>query len=572
VGQRREGADVGRRPVWATFRKNLTHLPDATAVLIAFAVLIASSFGIVDNENLIQATCGILALLAISLLMIRVDAIERITNDLRRLSDSTGEHGSLALKIDAKHDTERAALERIDQFLTGGGLRATAEEVVQNANQSLRDFERAGVLSAYRALGDVDLASELRLATGSIRIVSTWTGCLISISDVLVDKARSGCDVRVLILRHNSEFARLRSLELDPSDALSASRQIAIEIGEFNRLFHRYPDVRPTLQVKAFDARPPMSMFAYDDVRLLAFHWPGTNAMDSPALRVAGISDSATGLAATADCEFERLWNDDKTFHMRVVNGEPEYLERPDLAWSTDGAELTSVLESLKQAATCHSKNARAVARERVLGDLRRNQQLASTAVLELHERMIVGDLVGASMLVGAIDEAGWITLAESVLCEAVDAGFMQYLEPLVRHLLETSRRHDAETYLRKGVAVGNYYAIFRLINILHSAGRSDEQEDVLRTGAEAGSQEAMFNLINLLDHSHRSLDADRFLETCYAQGRREAGHQIAIRGYRRGQRDNALARLSDWAAEGDAEAANILAGIANQKDQVASE
>ncbi|HEX3589911.1 MAG TPA: hypothetical protein VHV74_09770 [Pseudonocardiaceae bacterium] len=527
---------MGRRGRWAP-KRNLPLLLDATAILIAFAVLVGSNFGVVDNENLIQATCGILALFATSLLIIRVGAIERIAT----------------------------ALGRIDGFLTGEGLRATTEDVVQSANQSLRAFERAGVVSAYRSLGDVDLAGELRLAAGPIRIISTWTGCLISISDILVEKARAGCDVRVLILRHNSDFARLRSLELDPSDALSATRQIAIEIGEFNRLFHRYPEVRSSLRVRAFDARPPMSMFAYDDTRLLAFYWSGTNAMDGPALRVVSTMDSGTGLAAIADREFERLWAHDRTFHIRVVDGEPEYLERPDLAWSADGRELTSVLEDLKRAAAGHGVQAR----ERALAGLRDDRTMVEAAVLELHERMIVGDLVGATMLVSAIGEAGRIGFAETVLCEAVDSGFMQYLEPLVRHFLETGRPHDAEAYLRKGVEAGNYYAVFRLIKILDSAGRSDEQEDVLRTGAEAGSREAMLNLVNLLDHSNRTLDADRFLQTCYAQGRRDAGHQIAIREYDRGRHGEALTLLREWSAEGDEEAANILAGITGRHDHI---
>jgi hypothetical protein len=76
-----------------------------------------------------------------------------------------------------------------------------------------------------------------------------------------------------------------------------------------------------------------------------------------------------------------------------------------------------------------------------------------------------------------------------------------------------------------------------------------------------------MLNLVNLLDHSHRCLDADRFLESCYAQGRREAGHQIAIRRYVRGQHDEALALLRGWAAEGDDEAAHILATITHAVD-----
>jgi hypothetical protein len=310
-----------------------------------------------------------------------------------------------------------------------------------------------------------------------------------------------------------------------------------------------------------------MSMFAYDDTRLVAFYWPGTNAMSGPAVRVTATGDAEAGLAATADREFDRLWNDDTTLHIRVVDGEPEYLERPELAWSADPAEPGSVLADLKRAATGHGEQARTAARERALAGLRDNRSTAQAAVLELHERMIIGDLAGASLLVGALDEAGRLALAETVLCEAVDAGFMQYLERLVRHLLRTQRPHEAEVYLRKGVAAGNYYAIFRLVKILQSTDRADEQEDVLRTGAEAGSREAMLNLVNLLDHSHRTLDADRFLETCHAQGRREAGHQIAIRRYARGRHDAALASLRDWAAEGDEEAAHILAAITHAVD-----
>ncbi|WP_424230045.1 hypothetical protein [Actinophytocola sp.] len=144
------------------------------------------------------------------------------------------------------------------------------------------------------------------------------------------------------------------------------------------------------------------------------------------------------------------------------------------------------------------------------------------------------------------------------MLQEAVNCGYVQYLEKLVQLQFRAGNVADAERTLRRAVSTGNYYAIFRLIKLLDSTGRANEVEHVLRDGAEAGSPDAVRSLVNLLDQSNRSFEADRILRQKDADGVRPAGHMLAIREFCNGNAESALRRLREWAKDGDLVAQDI--------------
>ncbi|MCT2583650.1 DUF5919 domain-containing protein [Actinophytocola gossypii] len=472
---------------------------------------------------------------------------------ITRLAHLLESKGALRAEI----ERQRTEVSELTRFLKDGALDEKLLNAAATANGYLRDFARMGIVGSHPTLSEIDLSEEMRGAKDSIRITASWTGCLISLGEILVEKARSGCDVRILILRHNSEFARLRGQELDPVAEHAASRQIATEICEFNRLFRHHPDVKSQLQVKAFDARPSMCMFARDDTRVIGSLWPGINAMDAPVLRVVGDGDPALmrSLGRIADKEFERIWNDEKTLYITVVDGEPQYTEMPEMAWSVDGQHFASVLEDLERA----TQEGGDLGRSHALSAIKSNPDRVQVTVLELHERLRSNDPTEAVKIADALEEIDELHAAEVVLREAVNCGYVQFVEHLARLQLKAGNDEDAERTLRRGVSAGNYFAIFRLVKLLGSTGRYHEVERVLRDGVQAGSIDALRNLVDLLDRSGRSPEADRILEQKYAEGIRAAGHLLTIREYNNGNQDRSLGKLREWAQEGDDTAQGIL-------------
>lgn len=495
-----------------TGRSLVRLLPDIIAVVGTSVVFIVASVTDINNAVLVQAVCGALVLFSTTLLIVRATTFARMDSTLTKLAEDIGEDGAIRREI----DRQSADLDGLRTFLTGGGLDGKLLEAATTANGYLRNFERVGIVGAYPTLGEVNLGEEMRSAEESVRIISTWTGCLIQLSEPLLEKARNGCDVRILILRHDSQFATLRGLELDPNDKDSASRQIATEICEFNRLFHDNKDVKTRLRVKAFDARPTMCMFAHDDVRLIGSLWPRINAMDGPVIKAVGDGDRvlSTSLGLIADREFERLWDDDKTRYINVVNGVPYYTELPEEAWWTD-EHFASVLEEVR-----HAKNTDGeVGRLRAIDKIRSDPEKILVAVLELHQNLRSKRHAEARQIVNILEEIDKLAQAESVLQEAVNSGELQFLDKLVRLQLRQGKNEAAERNLHRAVSMGNDHAVSYMTGLLESTERKPQVEQVLRDGVAAGSSYALVSLIELLDRSDRAAEANRLRRRLAAAG-----------------------------------------------------
>lgn len=505
-----------------TGRSLVRLLPDIIAVAGTSVVFIVAAVTDINSAVLVQAVCGALVLFSTTLLIIRATTFSKMDSTLTELSKDIGADGPIRKEID-KHSVD---LHELAEFLTGGGLDGKLLEAATTANGYLRNFERVGIVGAYPTLGEVNLGEEMRRAKESVRIISTWTGCLIQLSEPLLEKARNGCDIRILILRHDSQFATLRGLELDPNDKDSASRQIATEICEFNRLFHDNKDVKAKLRVKAFDARPTMCMFAHDDVRLIGSLWPRINAMDGPVVRAVGAGDRvlSTSLGLIADREFERLWDDEKTRYINVVNGVPYYTELPEEAWWTD-EYFASVLEEVR-----HAKNTDGeVGRLRAIDKIRSDPEKILVAVLELHQNLRSKRHAEAGLIVNILEEIDKLQQAESVLQEAVNSGELRFLDKLVRLQLRQGKAKAAERNLRRAVSMGNDHAVSYLTGLLESTHRKDEVEQVLQDGVAAGSSYALASLVERLTQSDRSAEADGLVRRLAAEGAPAVASLLAI-------------------------------------------
>ncbi|WP_156993527.1 hypothetical protein [Pseudonocardia acaciae] len=541
-------------------RKNLVYLPDIVAVAAAIAVFIKANVTSISNETLVQTASGLLALMVMTLLILRVTKIEKMDDGLSVIQREVKRSGALEERLSSNTSRIATRLSEIARFLEGGSLDERLRATALSSNSSLQNFHAAGITHVHASLQEVDLVDEFGRARRSIRIISTWVGCLLSLGEVLVAKAREGCEIRILVVQHTSTFARLRSLELDPGNEDTAPRSIANELCEFNRIFHQHPDVKGKIQVKAYDARPPMCLFSYDHTRLLGSLWPGVNAMDGPFIRVVGEGDPSVQLTLgrLADSAFERVWNDRTTCYVRVIDGVPEYTDRPELAWYAEGQIFASILDDYDQLDATEGKEGQ----QKVVNSVARDEGRARVAALELHQKLRSKEFGAAAKLVRILDAADSLKYAETVLIEAIDAGYTQFRQPLIKFFLQSAREAEAETLLRQGVVEGDYFSIFRLVQHLDASGRSDEVEPVLRDGAAARNSRARRSLINLLDTTNRSFEANQLLGTWYSAGDSISGHDLAVRLHADGDVDRATKILLKLAELGDADAQRRLTDL----------
>jgi hypothetical protein len=295
---------------WEWLKEEGGPLLSVITVVGGLTAAIADLFVTIPLDKLTTLTVALLALLSGSALWerrVRVDRIDRRTEVV---------HG----------------------YVTSGELVEDVAEATNPRYEALEHFQSAGLTRVYENLGEAALVSKLRVAC-SIRILATWMGNRNEVNGVLAERARNGCKVQVLLLQHDSGYAKLRSREIGYPDERHASREIEADLGDFHRLC-RDPDVAANLEVKAYDGSPVTYMVAYDNTRLLGYFWRNRPSVETPFFELSGSRPGEGGLDERSkvvrmiDAHFDDVWDDVRTKYVRVVDGVPEYVDDRRLAWT----------------------------------------------------------------------------------------------------------------------------------------------------------------------------------------------------------------------------------------------
>jgi hypothetical protein len=322
----------------AFLRSHIAAVLEFVTAVAAIAAILAHFFVSIPEATFVELTLGILALLAITSLAERATKMA----DVERKVD----------EVDTKIAAVDGETREIGSFLRGPTFDRKLTTAVAEANSLLRRFQRAGIKGAYEYLSIANLVPSIRRAY-SVRILSNWVGGLNELGDALTRAAANNCNIRILILRHDSEYARTRSLELSRGgDDEFVANQIANEISQFDQLFKNHPETKNRILVKAYDASPTLCLFAYDKIRLIGLFWRGELVMNTPFLKVHGemlapdgrnghnghaySTGVRTAVTVRIDEHFESLWCDPETRFIRLVNGKPDYVDSADDAWSQD--------------------------------------------------------------------------------------------------------------------------------------------------------------------------------------------------------------------------------------------
>jgi hypothetical protein len=447
--------------------------------VVAFVV---AAFVPITQSTLVSLTIALLALLSISSLLQRITKLEHVDQ-----------------RVKAVHN-----------FIRGGELEAMVQTLSNSSTSAAKSLKEAGIVAVHRSLGRVDIAAELESATGSIRILSNWVGLLSDIDDILARKAEEGCSVQVLVLQHTADYAKMRNGELEWGDDEMVAKQIENDLKRFDRLLVEHPSAQQNLVVRAFDARPPICMFAYDDIRLVGFYWPKMDAMKGPFLRIVGKRNGGEGSPAFAnitDYQFEELWRDERTRYVHLANGEPTYVTGIEQAWAR-GNTLRRVMANLRPASPVD----RLANRDIAVKELRANDAEMLDVVAAGREAIQLAHMRDLLLLAGILEDADRTEEALQLLSEAVRQGYSSPLERYAPLLAKLDRLAEAESvlesYATNGVSVARHW----LVKLLDATERQREANAMLRDWATRGDLASRHVLVSRMIKSGRLDEAEDLL------------------------------------------------------------
>jgi hypothetical protein len=308
------------RRIVTVISENISTVFELLTVGLGMVAFVWSTFFEVSVDALVPIVVAILASLAITTLL------ERVTK---------------LAKLDRKVDDVVKKTAEIPERVV---------EAISSINSQVTLFRNSGITGGCETLDWHDLAKRMENAK-SIRILSNWVGALSELGPTFVRAANRECEIQILVLQHNSEYAKQRSIELSHGTFPDfVQSQIASEIEQFAKLYRENPILKRYMTVKAYNICPVMCLFAYDDIRLLGLFWRGEYVMHSPFLELDGRTAQRSAVIQRIDKHFRMIWDDVNTRYIRWGDKKPEYVVYKKQAWSTSVAPHGSAVAKVPEA------------------------------------------------------------------------------------------------------------------------------------------------------------------------------------------------------------------------------
>lgn len=291
-----EKGDGSPSRFWRSIREHGSLVVEIITVLGGIAAFAVDQFITIPPEKLTTMMIGLLALLAVGALLERVTKLNRVDKHLSEVYDQLAT-GGLVRELSAIRGRSDALVERLNAV---------------------------GITWTYVDLHEAAIGQKLRRAK-SIRVLTTWMGNLTEHEWTLTQAAEANCEIKILMLRHDSIYAKMRSKELGLEQG-SGPKRIKEELITLERMRKESEGVRRNLSVRAYSGIPIMYLIAYDACRLLGLLWRNRMAIATPFLEVKGV---APEIARIIDEHFNKIWHDPNTKSVKIVNGEPRYEDDP---------------------------------------------------------------------------------------------------------------------------------------------------------------------------------------------------------------------------------------------------
>lgn len=170
-----------------------------------------------------------------------------------------------------------------------------------NINQQLHE---SGVVDIYPSMPYRIFSEKVKSSTSQVIIFQTWLKAANPISTEMIEAAKRGVDVKILVLDPKADIARQRSVELGLE--WSTSRPKALFEG-IESAFKRN-DILGKIDVRIHSRIPPFSMYMVDDWIMIGFYWHGKGSVSNKMIEFKGIDSGKMGELFLDT--FEEIWID----------------------------------------------------------------------------------------------------------------------------------------------------------------------------------------------------------------------------------------------------------------------
>ncbi len=175
-----------------------------------------------------------------------------------------------------------------------------------NLFQSNLLLPKSGLLSLHSELPEKSFFSKLKKSKEQIKIFQTWIPGMKPLPSALIEAAKRGVDVQILLIQPQSEFAKQRTIDMrwSPTKPFEAFDNLLWIIQK-----HNLQDVE-NFQVKFYNCLPPFLLYSIDDWMLLGIYWHPNGATTGLTLELGKTPESNDILVHKT---FNAIWDSNTT-------------------------------------------------------------------------------------------------------------------------------------------------------------------------------------------------------------------------------------------------------------------
>jgi hypothetical protein len=159
----------------------------------------------------------------------------------------------------------------------------------------------SGIKNVHDELPTQVLDDYYRKAKEEICVLWTWSSRIDPLQAGLLDAAKSGVKVRILLLQLDSEIASYRLIDqgFQPD---SARPKVGFE-GVLNEICAN--GLQKSIQIRFYDALPPFTLYKADDKLVMGIFWHGMGSSNGPHIEIHGLT---TNFGKYGMDTFEKIW------------------------------------------------------------------------------------------------------------------------------------------------------------------------------------------------------------------------------------------------------------------------
>jgi Domain of unknown function (DUF5919) len=191
-----------------------------------------------------------------------------------------------------------------------GDVEHKLEEVVSRRYEELDQVRMSGLKTIHQEKFYARVEEKFRDAKKSIRILQTWSGEFPSLGRSLKLAAERGCEIRILLLKPNSEAAKRRGADLGHGET-QVKKFIENDLAILNTLYAGLAKKKDNLEVRLYEASAVIAIHGFDDTNFVGTYWCGRHSQEGPQYEVVGRVGSGSDdpfLWEIVSDHFEAIW------------------------------------------------------------------------------------------------------------------------------------------------------------------------------------------------------------------------------------------------------------------------